>query len=73
MNRRNNAKQAQSKKRDAITSATKLFNGVDGCPRIAVVVPLSPDVSAKNVVASIANALDVSAEDCPEDGLWKLR
>ena len=73
LNRRNNAKQQQSKKRDAIVSATRLFNGVDGCPRIVVVIPLCPDVSSRNVVSSICEALDSPADECQEDGLWKLR
>ncbi|TFK25178.1 ribosome biogenesis protein tsr1 [Coprinopsis marcescibilis] len=73
LNRKNNAKQIQLQKRNAIMSGTRLFNGVDGCPRIVVVVPLSPDISSSQIVESISSSLDVSAADCMEDGLWKLR
>jgi pre-rRNA-processing protein TSR1 len=73
LNRRNNAKQAQAKKRNAIVSATQIFSGVDGAPRIVAAIPLSPDVNAKNAIGALAESLDVSAEDCPQDGLWKMR
>ncbi|KAF8197913.1 ribosome biogenesis protein tsr1 [Pholiota molesta] len=73
LNRRNNAKQAQLAKRSALVSATRVFNGVDGAPRIVAVIPLTPDVSTKTVVSSLAEVLDISANDCPEDGIWKMR
>ncbi|KAG6900730.1 hypothetical protein C0993_003756 [Termitomyces sp. T159_Od127] len=73
LNRRNNAKQAQAKKRDALVSATRVFSGVDGAPRIVAVIPLCPDVDAKAIVTSLADALEVSADDCPQTGLWKIR
>ncbi|KAJ7451817.1 ribosome biogenesis protein tsr1 [Mycena galericulata] len=73
LNRRNNAKQSQALKRNALVSATRLFNGVDGAPRIVAVIPLTEDVSTRSAVASLAEALDVATDDCPEHGLWKLR
>lgn len=73
LNRRNHAKQTQLLKRNAIISATRIFNGPDGAPRIVTVIPLSEDVNAKTAVSSLAQTLDISAEDCPESGLWKLR
>jgi pre-rRNA-processing protein TSR1 len=73
LNRRNHAKQTQLVKRNAIISATRIFNGVDGAPRIVAIIPLSEDVSSKNAVSLLAQALDISAEDCPEVGLWKIR
>ncbi|KXN90886.1 hypothetical protein AN958_03540 [Leucoagaricus sp. SymC.cos] len=73
LNRKNNAKQAQAKKRSAIVSATQIFSGVGGAPRIVAVVPLSEDVNAKNVVGTLAKSLEISAEECPQDGLWKMR
>ncbi|KAF8871255.1 ribosome biogenesis protein tsr1 [Gymnopilus junonius] len=73
LNRRNNAKQAQLTKRNALISATRIFNGVDGAPRIVAVIPLTGDVSTKSTVRSLAASLDIPADDCPEDGLWKLR
>ncbi len=73
LNRRNNAKQAQVTKRNAIVSATRVFNGVDGAPRIVAVIPLTEDVNSRNTIISLAESLEVSSEECPEDGLWKLR
>ncbi|KAJ6507156.1 ribosome biogenesis protein tsr1 [Mycena vitilis] len=73
LNRRNNAKQAQALKRNALVSATRLFNGVDGAPRIVAVIPLTEDISTRSAVCSLAEALDVATDDCPEHGLWKMR
>lgn len=73
VNRRNNAKQGQSKKRQELVSATRIFNGVDGAPRIVAVIPLSPDVEARGIVSNLADSLDLSADDCPETGLWKMK
>ncbi|KAG6844381.1 hypothetical protein H0H87_007285 [Tephrocybe sp. NHM501043] len=73
LNRRNNAKQAQAKKRNALVSATRLFSGVDGAPRIVAVIPLSPDIDPKSIVASLAESLDVSTDDCPQSGIWKMK
>lgn len=73
LSRRNNAKQAQVKKRNSLISATRIFNGVDGAPRIVAVIPLTEDVSTKSTVASLADSLNLSGSECPEDGLWKTR
>ncbi|KAF7322002.1 Bms1-type G domain-containing protein [Mycena kentingensis (nom. inval.)] len=73
LNRRNNAKQAQAVKRTALVSATRLFSGVDGAPRVVAVVPLTPDVDARTAVCALAESLDVSTEDCPSSGLWKIK
>ncbi|KAG6820822.1 hypothetical protein H0H93_011116 [Arthromyces matolae] len=73
LDRRNNAKQAQVKKRSALISATRVFSGVDGAPRIVAIIPLCPDVDPKTVVSSLAESLDVSADDCPQSGLWKMK
>ncbi|KAJ7354686.1 ribosome biogenesis protein tsr1 [Mycena albidolilacea] len=73
LNRRNNAKQAQTLKRNALVSATRLFNGTDGAPRIVAVIPLTEDISTRSAVSSLAEALDVATDDCPDHGLWKLR
>lgn len=73
LNRRNHAKQTQTKKRSEIVSASRLFNGVDGAPRIVAVVPLCPDVSSKNIVFAIAASLGVFPEDCSENGIWKMK
>ncbi|TFK66498.1 ribosome biogenesis protein tsr1 [Pluteus cervinus] len=73
LNRRNNAKQSQSKKREALASATRVFSGVDGAPRIVAVIPLSEDVVGRDAVELLAGSLDVSAEDCPQHGIWRMR
>ncbi|KAG5352583.1 hypothetical protein C0989_001617 [Termitomyces sp. Mn162] len=73
LNRRNNAKQAQAKKRNALVSATRVFSGVDGAPRIIAVIPLCPDVDPKAIVTSLAGSLDILADDCPQTGLWKMK
>jgi len=56
-----------------LVSATRIFNGVDGAPRIVAVIPLSEDVDARRTVSALAEALDAAADDCPETGLWKLK
>ncbi|KAK7473209.1 ribosome biogenesis protein tsr1 [Stygiomarasmius scandens] len=72
-NRRNTAKQSQAKKRSALVSATRLFNGVDGAPRIVAVVPLSDDINSAKAIAALAKSLDISTEDVPEKGIWKMK
>jgi hypothetical protein len=54
-------------------SATRIFNGVDGAPRIVAVIPLSEDVNARATVCALSEALDTPADDCPKTGLWKLK
>lgn len=71
LNRRNYAKQQQLAKRSAIVSATRIFNGADGAPRIVSVIPLSSDVSSKAAVEALVKALDISRAECTEDGVWK--
>lgn len=73
LNRRNNAKQIQMRKRQALISATRLFSGIDGTPRIVAVIPLTPDVSARTTIQGLAEVLDVPAEECPEVGNWRMR
>ncbi|KZT29103.1 ribosome biogenesis protein tsr1 [Neolentinus lepideus HHB14362 ss-1] len=72
-NRRNHAKQAQLQKRQSLVASTRIFNGVDGAPRIVAVVPLSPDVKPSDVSKGLAEALSLSSEECPETGVWKIK
>ncbi|ESK90857.1 ribosome biogenesis protein tsr1 [Moniliophthora roreri MCA 2997] len=73
-NRRNSAKQAQMKKKSTLISATRLFNGVDGAPRIIAVIPLTEDVSSVTTIKTLASSLDLSPEDeIVENGTWKMR
>lgn len=74
-NRRNAARQAQAQKRQATVAATRLFNGVDGMPRVVAVVPLCPDVAAVDIVKILSGAVDVedgALEGCPNVGSWRL-
>jgi pre-rRNA-processing protein TSR1 len=73
LNRRNKAKQVQAQKRNVLSSAIRIFNGVDGAPRIVAIIPLSGDLNARASVASLAESLDLSVDDCPETGLWKIK
>ena len=60
-------------KHEALLSSTRVFNGVDGAPRIVAVIPLSRDLSARTIVASLVASLDKTTDDCPEVGLWRTR
>jgi pre-rRNA-processing protein TSR1 len=73
VNRKNHAKQTQAQKRASIVSATRLFHGVDGAPRIVAVIPLTADVQPASAARAVAESLGVGAEDCPEHGMWKVR
>lgn len=73
LNRKNQARQVQAQKRQALVSATRIFNGADGAPRIVAIVPLTPDVDSRSVATSFAESLDAQTYDCPESGVWRLR
>ena len=77
VNRRNQAKQIQKAKRQSLVEATRLFNGVDGAPRIVAIVPLCEDVTAKDLAVRLLKGLGDEAEsiakDCPELGIWRTR
>ena len=73
INRRNNAKQAQIKKRQSLISATRIFSGPDGTPRIVAVIPLTEDVKAQDVTAKLAQSIDGTLEEDSTTGLQKLR
>ncbi|KIL56928.1 hypothetical protein M378DRAFT_172293 [Amanita muscaria Koide BX008] len=72
LNRRNTAKQAQTNKRLSLASGTQIFSGVNGAPRIVAVIPLTQDVCARRVVISLAESLQMSADDCPDIGVWRM-
>ncbi|KAL0956841.1 hypothetical protein HGRIS_002954 [Hohenbuehelia grisea] len=73
LNRRNNAKQAQTNKRSALISATRVFNGTDGAPRIVAVVPLSADIDVQAAVQCLADSLDQSIDPCATAGVSRMR
>ena len=54
-------------------SNTRLFNGVDGTPRIVAVVPLSEDVDSRSISSALARSLDVDPSSFSEDSLWKIK
>ncbi|KAK7692378.1 hypothetical protein QCA50_004003 [Cerrena zonata] len=72
-NRRNQAKQTQLHKRQALVSATRIFNGTDGAPRIVAIVPLTNDIDPRNVALALQESLDAPSEGIPESGIWRLR
>ncbi|KAI0373939.1 ribosome biogenesis protein tsr1 [Pilatotrama ljubarskyi] len=72
-NRRNNAKQVQLRKRQSLVSATRIFSGTDGAPRIVAIVPLTEDVKARDVSARLAQSIDGTLEEDPATGLQRLR
>ncbi|KAF8588003.1 ribosome biogenesis protein tsr1 [Ramaria rubella] len=73
LNRRNAAKQAQLRKRQALITSTRIFNGVDGAPRIVAVVPLCSDVYARDAAEALVQSLDMDIGDCPQNGLWRIK
>lgn len=67
LTRRNQAKQKRITKTASHASATRIFSGRDGAPRLVAVVPLTDDVSPKLAVRSLNGALDLE-EEVPEEG-----
>ncbi|KAI0075767.1 ribosome biogenesis protein tsr1 [Panus rudis PR-1116 ss-1] len=72
-NRRNQSKQVQATKRQALVSATRIFSGADGAPRIVAIIPLTEDVDPRNIALTLQESLDVPADNAPESGIWRLR
>jgi pre-rRNA-processing protein TSR1 len=69
LERRNQAKQKRLNSNAQHTHATSVFAGRDGAPRIVAVVPLCEDVSGKDVVRKLNEAVDVIVEESLlEDG-----
>ena len=60
-------------KRQALVSATRIFSGIDGAPRIVAIVPLTDDVDPRNVAAALHESLDAPSEGVPESGICRLR
>ncbi|KAL6298374.1 ribosome biogenesis protein tsr1 [Sparassis latifolia] len=73
LNRRNNARQTQLRKRHSLVSATRLFSGPDGAPRIVAIVPLTEDVTAASVVEALAGPLDGVLLEACGGGSYRLR
>jgi hypothetical protein len=73
VSRRNTAKQTQIRKRQALIASTRIFNSVDGAPRIAAVVPLCSDVYSRDAVNALAGSLDGDVGECPQSGIYRLK
>ncbi|KAI0026792.1 hypothetical protein K488DRAFT_75075 [Vararia minispora EC-137] len=71
--RRNTAKQVQAAKRHALVTATRVFGGVDGAPRVVAIAPLTEDVDAHAVARAVVEAVGVDDEAAPKCGLWRIR
>ncbi|KIK93234.1 hypothetical protein PAXRUDRAFT_829169 [Paxillus rubicundulus Ve08.2h10] len=74
LNRRNTQKQAQAAKRAALISATRIFNGVDGAPRIVAVIPLCEDVRVEGAVRALASAAAEDIDGISENSaMWRMK
>ncbi|QRW00782.1 40S ribosome biogenesis protein Tsr1 and BMS1 C-terminal [Ceratobasidium sp. AG-Ba] len=71
-NRKNAAKQTLIKKRAELADEGKIFHGPNAAPRIVAIIPLSRDVSARQVAIQIVEALGVDASAAPESGNWVI-
>lgn len=73
-NRRNTQKQIQAAKRASAVAATRIFNGVEGAPRIVAVVPLCKDIRAETAVRALATACGEEVEGLDEnEKLWRMK
>ena len=72
-NRKNNAKLTQLKKRHELVASTRIFNGVDGAPRIVAVIPLSGDVDSREASHALVDSLDSGMDPQTSYGTWKVR
>ncbi|KAG9126309.1 hypothetical protein FRC07_003964 [Ceratobasidium sp. 392] len=70
LNRKNAAKQTLIKKRAGLADEGKIFHGPNAAPRIVAVIPLSSDVSSRQVAIQIVEALGVDTSAAPESGTW---
>ena len=74
LNRRNTQKQAQAAKRAALIASTRIFNGVDGAPRIVAIIPLCEDVRTLDAVRALATSVVEDVDGVDEDSpLWKMK
>ena len=73
-NRRNTQKQIQAAKRASIVAATRIFNGVEGAPRIVAVIPLCKDIHAGMAVRALAVAGGEEVDGLSEkEKLWRMK
>ncbi|KAJ1957995.1 ribosome biogenesis protein tsr1 [Dispira parvispora] len=71
--RRNAAKLAQQRKRDALTRANRMFTGRSRAPKVVALVPLCPDVSSMEAAKRLFSSVDLEypggAGEVPVEGL----
>jgi pre-rRNA-processing protein TSR1 len=67
LDRRNQAKQKRITNHNAHLSATSVFSGRDGAPRIVAIVPLCENLSTAEAARSLNLGVDVDVE-VPEEG-----
>ena len=73
-NRRNTQKQIQAAKRASVVAATRIFNGVEGAPRIVAVIPLCKDIHTETAVRALATAGGEEVEGLDEnEKLWRMK
>ncbi|KAF8550847.1 DUF663-domain-containing protein [Imleria badia] len=74
LNRRNTQKQAQSAKRASLIASTRIFNGVDGAPRIVAVIPLCENVRTVDAVRALATSVTEDADGIDENApIWRMK
>lgn len=74
LNRRNTQKQAQAAKRTALIASTRIFNGVDGAPRIVAVIPLCEDIRTADAVRALATSVAEDVDGISENSpIWKMK
>lgn len=74
LNRRNTQKQAQTAKRASLIASTRIFNGVDGAPRIVAVIPLCEDIRTIDTVRALATSVIEDVDGIDENSpTWKLK
>lgn len=74
LNRRNTQKQAQAAKRASLIASTRIFNGVDGAPRIVAVIPLCEDIHTVDAVRALATSVTEDVDGISGDSLlWKMK
>ncbi|KZT43504.1 ribosome biogenesis protein tsr1 [Sistotremastrum suecicum HHB10207 ss-3] len=73
LNRKNAAKQEQTRKRSALISAARIFQGTGGAPRMIAVIPLSDDIDVTLSISTLARSVGADTEGIPSQGTFKLR
>ncbi|KAG6375710.1 ribosome biogenesis protein tsr1 [Boletus reticuloceps] len=74
LNRRNTQKQAQAAKRASLVTSTRIFNGVDGAPRIVAVIPLCEDVRTIDAVRALATSVKEDLDGINENSpIWTMK